>query len=245
MPGADDDTTIAATIADVARAVGGGAPPPRALPYFALDHASGTPLRLVDELAARGIFRKYERVLDLGGGLGAATRYMAAHLGCTATTTGTIAEARAGRLLTVRARLERQVFHVAAPATSLPFATAAFTHVWVVDALSRLGALAGALAEAARVLRPGGHFAVQDIVPADAREPVARAALGMAGLVEVVERDVTREAHGDGGSREELARTLLERRLGPGHPLVRARRETADAIAAGRLRIVQLTARRP
>src|SRR5262249_58195732 len=102
----------AAAIVEVARAAAAAGPAARGRPFFALDHRSPTPLELVDDLASRGIFRKYEHVLDLGGGLGATTRHLATRLGCTATATArSSAEAAAGRLLTCRAALDWQVFH--------------------------------------------------------------------------------------------------------------------------------------
>jgi ubiquinone/menaquinone biosynthesis C-methylase UbiE len=238
---ARDDT--AAAIGDVARAVANGGPSPRGLPYFGLDHASGTRLGLLDELAAHGIFRKYEHVLDLGGGLGASTRYLASRLGCTATATGSAAEARGGRLLTERVGLDRKVSHVAADAPRLPFADAAFTHVWVVEALARLGPRDVVLAEAARVLRPGGHFGVQELVR-DGADDRVRQALEAVGIREVSVRDVTARAR-EHGSRQEIARAQLERRLGAAHPFVRERRAIEEALAAGRLRVVQLMGRRP
>src|SRR5262245_6205825 len=100
----------ASVVADVARALAASAPPSRGLPFFGLDHPSGTPLSLLDALAARGIFRKYEHVLDLGGGLGASARYLAARLGCTATATARLPEeAAAAASLTARAGLDWQV----------------------------------------------------------------------------------------------------------------------------------------
>src|SRR6185436_5858480 len=129
-----------AAILDVARDLRAAGPLPQGRPFFGLDHRTGTPLRLIDDLATRGIFRKYEHVLDLGAGLGATTRYLTSRLGCTATATATRPDqAAAGRVLTARAALDWQVFHTVADPTRLPFAEAAFTHVWVVDVLPALG----------------------------------------------------------------------------------------------------------
>ncbi len=176
-----DWRTLTATILDVARDAAAAAPPPPGLPFFGLDHATGTPLGLVDDLATRGIFRKYEHVLDLGGGIGATARYMAARLGCTATATArSLDEAAAGRMLTARAALDWQVRHVAADAACLPFAEAAFTHVWVIEALPVLGLVDRVLTEALRVLRPGGHLAVQDIVRVAPGPTAATASLATA-----------------------------------------------------------------
>jgi SAM-dependent methyltransferase len=240
----------AAAIVDVARSVRAVHPAPPGRPFFGIDHAGATPLELVDELATRGIFRKYEHVLDLGGGLGATTRYMTARLGCTATATArTQAESAAGRLLTQRAGLDWQVFHAVADATRLPFAEAAFTHVWIVDALPSLGATDAVLAEAFRVLRPGGHLGVQDLVATTRRARHARvdattrrAELGRAGFLEIVCRDVAIRADPAQGR---AAWEQLVRRVGPDDDYVRRREELDVALTSGTLAVVQLTGRRP
>jgi hypothetical protein len=121
----------ATAIADVARASAAGAPPPPTHPFFALDHRSPTRLALVDDIATRGIFRKYEHVLDLGGGLGATTRYMATRLGCTATATARTRAEVAARRLTARAEPTTGTPSSTSPPIprAWPFGDAALTHV--------------------------------------------------------------------------------------------------------------------
>jgi SAM-dependent methyltransferase len=258
MSSIDDSTrwiARATAIVDVARSAAAVAPPVRDRAFFGLDHRTATALALVDQLASRGIFRKYEHVLDLGGGIGGTTRYLTSRLGCTATATArTAGEALAGRLLTSRASLDRQVFHAVTEGTRLSFAEAAFTHVWSVEALPLLGPIERVLAEAFRVLRPGGHLGIQELV-ARADDPTStlhglvdtdarRAALARTGFVEIVARDLDAVGAGD-TTQEQLAWAQLRRRLGPDDPLVRERDELARALAAGRVGVVQLTARRP
>src|SRR5881628_2852606 len=95
---------LATLIEALVRTHRAAAPPPRALPYLGLEHASGTGFHLLDALAARGIFRKYELVLDLGAGLGGTSRWLASRLGCEVVgITPDVAEAAAGTELCLRA----------------------------------------------------------------------------------------------------------------------------------------------
>src|SRR5437773_2248885 len=84
-------------------------PAPRGLQCLGLERASGTGFHLLDALAARGIFRKYELVLDLSAGLGGTSRWLAARLGCEVVgTAASRAEAEAGEALARRAGLSPQ-----------------------------------------------------------------------------------------------------------------------------------------
>src|SRR5438552_15577517 len=97
------DSRLGALVAQIVREGARAAPPPPALPYLGLERPSGTAFALLDRMAARGIFRKYEHVLELSAGLGAHVRWLAARLGCEAVgTTASTAEATAGAMLTRR-----------------------------------------------------------------------------------------------------------------------------------------------
>jgi SAM-dependent methyltransferase len=250
--------SFAATILELVRELGAAAPPPRGLPYLGLEPASGTGMHLLDALSTRGIFRKYELVLEVGAGLGGHARWLAARLGCDVVgTTLSRDEALGGTELSRRSGLAAQVRLVPARATALPFRDARFTHVWLVEATARFPDLPAALREAYRALRPGGTLAMQELVPRGAAAvdvaggrflPVdAHAdALGGAGFVEIDVRDRTAE-RGERSARVVAARDQLARRLqgGPFAGLAREREALAAALAAGTLGVAQLLARRP
>ncbi len=251
---------LAAAIETLVRAHKAATPAPRGLQYLGLERASGTGFHLLDALAARGIFRKYELVLDLGAGLGGTSRWLAARLGCEVVgTAASRAEADAGEALTRRAGLSPQVRLVPADPAALPFRAAHFTHVWILEALPRLPDPTAALREAHRVLRRGGTVAIQDLVCPDAVRTAAipgwtpataaerMAALERFGFVEVALRDRTAEAP-ERSAQVVAARDRLLARLRRDPrcaQLVREREALAAALADGTLRVVQLVARRP
>src|SRR3989442_3640802 len=125
-------TRLAAAIETLVRAHKTAAPAPRGLAYLGLEGASGTGFHLLDALAARGIFRKYEFVIDVGAGLGGTSRWLAARLGCEVVgTAANRAEADAGEALTRPPGLSPQVPLVPADPAALPFPPPHFTHAWI------------------------------------------------------------------------------------------------------------------
>ena len=90
--------------------------------------------------------REIDRVLDVGGGTGRAVRALGIPERIVVDAApGMLAEARRRGLRTVRGDAAR-----------LPFADASVDAVLIVDALHHVADQTGALAEAERVLRPGG-----------------------------------------------------------------------------------------
>jgi cyclopropane fatty-acyl-phospholipid synthase-like methyltransferase len=249
---------LAAVIHELVRAHAAKTPAPRGLPYLGLEHASGTGFHLLDALAARGIFRKYELVLDLGAGLGASSRWLASRLGCEVVgTTADPAEATAAAFLTRRAGLANQV-RFATARVALPFRRGGFTHVWILEALPMFAAVDAVLAEAYQALRRGGTLAVQDLVmeghggdfppgwrPATLDARVA--ALTRAGFTDLEVRDRSSEAADTSAQVLALRGRLLQRLRD--EPVLRdylGLRETLAAnLAVGNLRVAQLLARRP
>ena len=232
-------------------------PAPRGLPYLGLEHASGTSLDLLHTLSTRGIFRKYELVLDVEAGLGGTARWLAQRLGCEVVgTAATMHEAAAATDLARRARLSAHVRSVAADPAALPLQASRFTHVWIVEALPRLAAPERALAEAARVLRHGGMLAIQDLVLADAQADVPIAgwrfataaarteAIGRLPFADVQVHDRTGEAL-ERSAPVLAARERLLAVLARSVPRLATERTTITAaLAAGTLRVVHILARR-
>lgn len=248
-PPAAAGDAIALAARDLARA----SPPPRGLPFFGLDHRSGSAAELLGGLASHGIFRKYELVLDLSAHLGMSSRWLATVLGCTAVATAASHdEAAAAGALTHAARLADHVHHVAADPRALPFATAGFTHVWSVEGLAFLPDADAALREAFRVVRPGGHLAVQELVPAggtpaavagaEFRDATAwTALLTRTGFVDLATRDVSSRAR-ETNALVATARTRFDGRLAASG---RERATLSACLETRRLGLIQILARRP
>ena len=253
-----DDASLDRLLAAIQEVVRARAlPAPRGLPYLGLEHASGTNLDLLHTLSTRGIFRKYELVLDVGAGLGATSRWLAQRLGCEVVGTAPSArEALAAGDLARRARLAAHARCVAAHTGALPFRPSRFTHVWFVETLPRLDDAQRALAEAARVLRHGGQLAIQDLVlrndgvrlaipgwrfeTAEARV----SALRHLPFVDVQVHERTAEAHERSAAviaaRERLV-TVLNR---SDRRLASERIALGEALASGTLRVAHIQARR-
>ena len=225
-------------------------PAPKSLPFFGLDHPDGCGSRLLDRLSDLGIFRFYERVLDLGTSVGGPARWLARRRGCRVVSACTSpASARASRLLNRRAHLEAQVSVATADLAHLPFADDSFTHAWSVEWLHRVERKAEIVRELYRVVRPGGHVAIQDWMARDesprslATIDVYREALEAAGFTDV--RDSIVDALREPASTmaqllEQGVYDILSERPGsePGS-------ETTDAELSNRGALVQIFATRP
>lgn len=149
------------TVGRVARDLARVAPAPRGAPLFGLDMTIADP-ELLDRFSRHGIFRKYQRAIALGSGLGGVQRWWAMHFGCSVLTIGPHAgpiEA-AARLGLPTGLGERTTFRVG-PLHNLPLRGEQFTHAWSVEDLAAVAAdPAPVLREALRVLRPAGLLTV-------------------------------------------------------------------------------------
>jgi SAM-dependent methyltransferase len=106
-----------------------------------------------------------DAVLDVGSGLGGPARMLAAEHGCDVTGVDLSAEfVDVAVRLTERTGLSDQVRFQVADALELPFDDGAFDHVWTQHVAMNIADRAALYAEVRRVVRPGGRFALYDVV---------------------------------------------------------------------------------
>ncbi len=155
------DLSIATTIVDVARDLARSVPAPRGAPYFCLDSDAAYDLSVLSTFSERGIFRKYEFALDVGSGLGGRARWLATRFGCRILGVDPRPPVvAAATMLNRRAYMDAQVAFQVGRFERLPLRSRVFTHVWMVD-MPLPARSQETCAEGFRVLRPGGHFAMQ------------------------------------------------------------------------------------
>jgi SAM-dependent methyltransferase len=103
------------------------------------------------------------RVLDVGGGIGGPARTIARDRGCHVTVLdATPAFCEVGAMLTALTGLADRVAFQHGSALAMPFADGAFDLVWMQAVGMNIAEKGRLYAEIARVLRPGGRFALQE-----------------------------------------------------------------------------------
>jgi SAM-dependent methyltransferase len=179
------ELTLAATIVDVARDLARSVPAPRGAPYFCLDSDAPYDLSVLGSFCERGIFRKYEFALDLGSGLGGRARWLAARSGCRVLGIDPRPSmVAAAALLNRRVHMDEQVAFQVGQFDCLPLRPRVFTHVWLVNAPAPIQSVA-ICGEGFRVLRPGGHFALQCAAPSPAVRDAWIRTLSAVGFVDI------------------------------------------------------------
>lgn len=104
-----------------------------------------------------------DHVLDIGGGIGGPARLLASQSGCQVTVLDLTPQfCAAGETVTGWAKLSDRVSFVVGSALEMPFADASFDAAWTIHAAMNIADKPRLYAEAHRVLRPGGRFALFD-----------------------------------------------------------------------------------
>jgi MPBQ/MSBQ methyltransferase len=117
------------------------------------------------ELAKLVGFNGSENVLDLGSGLGGPSRFLARTFGTRVSGIDLTPEFVAvADQLTRLTRLGDKVSYRQGDALSIPFEAAMFDVVWSQNVAMNIADRPGLYAEIRRVLRPGGKYALSDIV---------------------------------------------------------------------------------
>jgi SAM-dependent methyltransferase len=105
------------------------------------------------------------QVLDIGGGLGGPARTLASEIGCSVEVLDVTEEfCRAGEMLTTRTGLGDLVSFRHASALDMPHPDASFDTVWMQHSSMNIANKERLYAEIHRVLRPGGHLALHEIM---------------------------------------------------------------------------------
>jgi MPBQ/MSBQ methyltransferase len=105
------------------------------------------------------------RVLDVGSGLGGVARYLAAECGCRVTGIDLTAEyVSVGKMLTERTGLADKVDLHIGSALDLPWPEATFDAAVTFHVAMNIADRPRLYAEVARVIRPGGTFAIYDVM---------------------------------------------------------------------------------
>jgi ubiquinone/menaquinone biosynthesis C-methylase UbiE len=117
------------------------------------------------DLAAQTEFGAGLHLLDIGCGLGGASRYFAHERGCRVTGIDLTKEyVRVAEALARRVGLENRASYRHGSALDLPFAPETFDGAYMLHVGMNIDDKKKAFAEVRRVLKPGGNFAIYDVM---------------------------------------------------------------------------------
>jgi ubiquinone/menaquinone biosynthesis C-methylase UbiE len=129
--------------------------------YDQIDHVGGIRNTLI--LADQIQFKKDMHVLDVGGGMGGAARFLAYKYGCKVRVLDLIPErCHGGIKLTRMTGLTKRVTFQAADAQHTPFRDQVFDMIWSQDAFDSIENKDLLLQECCRLLKPGGQLIFTD-----------------------------------------------------------------------------------
>jgi sarcosine/dimethylglycine N-methyltransferase len=158
------DRPVLQRIEDALRAAGVDPERPSHRDLWPFDQLHSRGIAATREHAERARIQAEMYVLDIGCGLGGASRYLATECGCrVAGIDLTPNFVEAARILTARCGLADRVEIRQANALALPFQDGTFDHVWSYAVTMNIGDKAGLGREVARVLKPGGRFSCNEI----------------------------------------------------------------------------------
>jgi ubiquinone/menaquinone biosynthesis C-methylase UbiE len=117
------------------------------------------------ELASQVKLNSNHKVLDVGSGVGGASRYLAAEYGCQVTGIDLTDEyCRVAQAFADRLGLTSHVTYRQGSALDMPFEDNSFDMVWTQHAAMNIADKPKLYSEIARVLRPNGYFAMYDVL---------------------------------------------------------------------------------
>lgn len=125
-------------------------------------------------LLAKLDIRHGQKILDLGSGLGGTARHMAEHMRADVTGIDLTPEfVDVANALSKMVGLAGNTRFLTASVTDLPLPGDSFDHAIMIHVGMNIADKACIFAETARVLRPGGHFALFEIVQGESPDPLA------------------------------------------------------------------------
>jgi SAM-dependent methyltransferase len=213
------DRPVIQRIDDALRAAGINSEQPSHRDLWPFDQLHSRGIVATCEHAERARIQTGMYVLDLGCGLGGASRYLAAECGCrVAAIDLTPNFIEAARILTARCGLAERIEFRQANALAVPFQAGTFDHVWSYAVTMNIADKERLGREVARVLKPGGRFSCNEIELGAGGAPVfplpwasdeessflvspavMRAALEAGGLSVIEQVDLTATRLGDTG----------------------------------------------
>jgi ubiquinone/menaquinone biosynthesis C-methylase UbiE len=145
---------------------------PRYQDLFPFDQLHSRGIAATKDHADRARLSPNVHVLDLGCGVGGASRYLAAERGCRLTGVDLTPEfIDVAQELARRCGLDNNIAFRQANALALPFADETFDHVWCHYVTMNVPDKTGLAKEVARVLRRGGYFSCAEVAQGPAGSP--------------------------------------------------------------------------